>query len=254
MTNKKRKIVFITDCCDIAFNELCGTISNYIKNEDEIHIEPVASVEPFSIINGAFSLRLLAEIYPENTIFSIILNPCKIRPERIMGTTIKKNLTFVGANTGVFDWFLKDFGINELYEIKDEGFFPFGGKYVHAPTVAKIANKESFSKLGTPFDKNKLRKLPLEDGIIVHIDNFGLIKFIGKMENTDEGALFDVYLNEKKIGEFIYYKRMMAQDTGKWIIYPSSSLNLIEIGKVRSNGAKEINAKIGDKITFKKLT
>jgi len=254
MNNAKKKIVFITDCCDIAFNELCGTISSRLINEESIQIEPMAPVAPFSIINGSFSLRLLAEVYPEDTIFSVILNPCKVRPERIMGKTIKKNLTFVGANTGVFDWLLSDFGLRDVYEIKDEGFFPFGGKYVHAPTVAKIANGENFSALGNPFDRNKLRKLALEDGTIVHIDNFGLIKFIGKVEDVSEGTLFDVYLNKNKVGRFIYSKRMMAQDTGTWVLYPSSSLDLMEIGKVRGNGAKEINAKIGDRIELKKLT
>lgn len=109
----KRKIVFITDCVDIAYNELRGTVLNYLKN-DEVEIEPVAPVAPFSIINGNFVLRLMADSYPDGTIFSVILNPFKERPARLLGKTINKNFYFMGANTGVFTWFFKDFGISEL--------------------------------------------------------------------------------------------------------------------------------------------
>ena len=50
----KKRVVFITDCKDTAYNELRGVILDNIKNE-EIIIEPVVSVVPFSIINGNFA-------------------------------------------------------------------------------------------------------------------------------------------------------------------------------------------------------
>ena len=134
----KKRIVFITDCADVAYNELRGVILDNIKS-DEIIIEPVVSVAPFSIINGNFVLRLMAEAYPEGTIFSVILNPLKERLARLIGKTKKKGFYFMGANTGVFTWFFRDFDVEELYELNDPGFFAFGGKYVHAPAVAQIA-------------------------------------------------------------------------------------------------------------------
>ena len=119
----KKRIVIITDCVDVAYNELRGVILDNIKSE-EIVVEPVVPVIPFSIINGNFVLRLMADTYSEGTVFSIILNPSKKRPARLIGKTKKKNFYFMGANTGVFTWFFKDFGIDELYELKDPGFFP----------------------------------------------------------------------------------------------------------------------------------
>lgn len=41
----KKRIVFITDCTDVAYNELRGVVLDCIKN-DEIIIEPVVPVEP----------------------------------------------------------------------------------------------------------------------------------------------------------------------------------------------------------------
>ena len=247
----KKRIVFITDCADVAYNELRGVILDNIKS-DEIIIEPVVSVAPFSIINGNFVLRLMAEAYPEGTIFSVILNPLKERLARLIGKTKKKGFYFMGANTGVFTWFFRDFDVEELYELNDPGFFAFGGKYVHAPAVAQIAMGKPLKEMGQQFNTEKVIKIDTPIGTIVHIDNFGLIKFISKLTGLNEGDKLEINVN-KKILAAVYIKRMMSRETGEWVIYPGSSLGLLELGKVRENGAKELNVKVGDIITFKKI-
>lgn len=247
----KRRIVFITDCVDVAYNELRGVILDNIES-DEIIVEPVVPIYPFSIINGNFVLRLLADAYPEGTIFSVILNPSKKRPARLIGKTKKKNIYFIGANTGVFTWLFRDFGIDELYELNDPGFFPFGGKYVHAPAVAQIAMGKPLKSMGCLFDVKKVVKTNIPKGTIVHIDNFGLIKFVDKLDGLNEGDKLVVNVRGKTL-KAVYAKRMMGRKTGEWVIYSGSSLGLPELGKVRKNGAKELNVKIGDIITFKKV-
>lgn len=189
----KKRIVVITDCTDIAYNEIRGTILSNIKDEDNIIIEPVVSVKPFSIINGNFILRLMADVYPDGTIFSIILNPSQKRPERLIGKIKNKDIFFMGANTGVFTWIIRDFDIEELYELNDPGFIPFGGKYVHAPSVAKIASGTPLINMGKEFNVNNLVKLDVSTGTIVHIDNFGLIKFTGNLEGLHELENVDIY-------------------------------------------------------------
>ncbi|MDD3134431.1 MAG: SAM-dependent chlorinase/fluorinase [Synergistales bacterium] len=247
----KKRIVFITDCADVAYNELRGVILDNIKS-DKIIIEPVAPVAPFSIINGNFVLRLIAEAYPKGTVFSVILNPSKERPARLIGKTKKKGIYFMGANTGVFTWIFRDFGVEELYELNDPGFFPFGGKYVHAPAVAQIAMGKPLKEMGHQFNTEKVVKIDVPIGTIVHIDNFGLIKFVGELTGLNEGDKLEVNINGK-ILTAVYAKRMMSRETGEWVIYPGSSLGLPELGKVRENGAKELKIKIGDIITFKKI-
>ena len=251
----KRKIVFITDCSDIAYNELRGVTLRALAENAEgenIEIEPAVIVKPFSLINGSFILRLMAEVYPPETIFSVILNPMKDRPARIFGKTQKDNFIFLGANTGVFEWLLKDFGLDQLYELNDPGFVSFGGKYVHAPNVARLATGVPFGHLGKPFDAKKLLSLNLERGTIVHIDNFGLIKFIGPLPDAREGDRFKIEAGNK---DFIakYARRMMSEEAGEWVIYPGSSLGLPELGRVRQNGAMELNVDIGEKIFFEKI-
>ncbi len=251
----KRKIVFITDCIDVAYNELRGVVFsklNELNSNLEIEVEPVVPVIPFSIINTNFILRLMAEDYPEGTIFSVIVNPMQERPARLIGKTKIKNFYFLGANTGAFDWFLKDFGIEELYEMQDLGFLPFGGKYVHAPVAARIASGESLDSIGSKFNVNDLVSLNISQGTIVHIDNFGLIKFTGTLSEINEGDVVTIETNQK-VFKVTYTKRMMSKETGEWIIYPGSTLGLLEIGKVRENGALEINSKVGDILKIKSI-
>ena len=247
----KKRIVLITDCVDVAYNELRGVLLDNIKS-DETVIEPVVSVIPFSIVNGNFVLRLMAEAYPEGTIFSIVLNPSRERPARLIGKTKEKGIYFMGANTGVFTWLFKDFGIEELYELNDPGFFPFGGKYVHAPAVAEIVSGKPLKDMGRPFDSEKIVTIDIAEGAIVHIDNFGLMKFTGELTGLNEGDILEVHVNNQTL-RAVYAKRMMGRETGEWVIYPGSSFGLPELGKVRENGARELNAKIGDIVTFKKI-
>lgn len=246
----KNRLVFITDCTDIAYNELRGTVLG-VTNE-QVELEPVVPVHPFSIINGNFILRLMADAYPEGTVFSVILNPSQQRPARLIGRTKKKNFLFLGANTGVFTWFLRDFGLEELYELNDPGFVSFGGKYVHAPAAAKIATGTDLKSLGKKFDESKILELKIETGTIVHIDNFGLMKFVGDLENFNDGDKLIININDRSV-QGIFSKRMMSCNTGEWVIYPGSSLNLPELGKVREDGASELRAKLGDIIKFSKI-
>ncbi len=140
----------------------------------------------------------MAEVYPEGTIFSVILNPLKERPARLIGTTKTKKFYFLGANTGVFNWFLQDFGLDELYEINDYGFLPFGGKNVHAPSAVRAACGEPLNLIGNKFPKEKLVNLSIAEGTIVHIDNFGLIKFKGNLEGMKDGGYFRSHYRRKK--------------------------------------------------------
>lgn len=247
----KRRVVVLTDCVDVAWQEIRGSI--YSNSSDyDVQIEPVVPVDSYNIINANFLVKLMAEIYPEGTIICVIVNPLKERTERIVGKTDRKNIIFEGTNTGAFGWLVDDFGCTELYELFDPGFVPFGGKYVHAPAVGKAASGTDISKLGTPFPVEKLRKCQMLEGQVMHIDNFGNLKLYHKFSSNEmEGSKYKIKINDKEF-EMSYYKRMMARDTGELIIYPGSSFGYTEIGMVRGNFAKLYNIKVGDLVSIRK--
>ena len=251
----------VSDCTDVAFNEIRASILKELGDDwDKAIIEPLVPAKEFSLINGAFLVRLLSELYsPEETIFLVVLNPLTTISEykaRIYGETLN-GFRFVGANTGTLNWLIEDFGLKSLYELNAPGltgneFIPFGGKFVHAPLVAKIVKGITFESLGTKRNKEFLSKLKIEDGCVVSIDNFGIVKIKGKIE-IDEGKKYDIYVNGKRKFSATATYSMKDLADGSIVIYPGSSLNKMpEICKVRElDSAKSLNLNIGDIITWK---
>jgi S-adenosylmethionine hydrolase len=254
---KKRKLVIITDCVDVASNEIRANIQNFLK--EEIDIEPIVPVYPFSLINASFILRLLADVYGPRTIFYIVVNPIKGQPERIAGKTKKKDIYFIGRNTGVFSWLIQDFGCEELYEIREKSFVPFGGKFIYPKYISKIINNEFKDESFLSMAYSKLRRIQLKRGMVIHIDNFGLLKIYEKLNlfkdmGLKEGDKVDIIVKGQNKSKAVYRKRMMDENDGKLVIYPGSSLGgLPEIGRVRMTDApKKLKLKIGDIVEFKK--
>lgn len=252
---KTNQVVMITDCKDVAFNEMSWIIRQECQKlgVEDVNVELVG-VSEFSIINAAFLLRLMAEQCPSSTVFSLVINPQKNRSARIYGRT-KNGLLFFGANTGAFSWFLDELGVEELYEVHDPGFVSFGGKYVHAPNIAKLVAGVPFDNFGKQFSQDQLTKLDTLDGTVVHIDNFGLIKIKGDTPSYEEGAVFRVSVNGVYKLDATFSKRMMSRGDKEWILYAGSSLNgMPELGTVRYvDGYKEMGIKIGDIVTWEPL-
>lgn len=252
---KKNRVVLITDCKDVAFNEMNWIIRQECQKlgVEDVDVEMVG-ISEFSIINAAFLTRLMAEQCPPGTVFSLVINPQKNRSARVYGKT-KNGLLFFGANTGALSWFLDELGVEELYEVHDPGFVTFGGKYVHAPSVAKLVAGIPFDSFGKQFSLGKLTELDIPDGTIVHIDNFGLMKIKGPTLNYEEGEVFGVSVNGVYKLDAVFSKRMMSCGDKEWVLYAGSSLNgMPELGTVRyTDGYKEIGIKIGDIITWEPL-
>lgn len=248
----KKNVVVITDCKDVAFNEMRRIVINECSElgVDEVEVELV-SVAEFSLVNAAFLTRLMADYYTEDTVFSIVINPQKHRSPRIYGQ-LNNGIKFFGANTGALSWVLNDFGYKSLYEVHDPGFISFGGKYVHAPNVAKLVAGVPMDSFGKLFAKEALATLDIDSGTIVHIDNFGLLKIMGETPKFEEGQKFKISINGEERFEAKFSNRMMTQDDRDWVLYAGSSLHsLPELGTVRyAEGYKEFGIKIGDKVTW----
>jgi S-adenosylmethionine hydrolase len=249
---RNKAVVVVTDCKDVAFNEMRRIVINECTKlgVEDVEVELV-SVTEFSVINAAFLTRLMADYYPEDTVFSIVINPQKHRSARIYGET-KNRIKFFGANTGALSWLLNDFGYKSLYEVHDPGFIPFGGKYVHAPNVAKLVAGEPMNSFGKLFSDTELATLDISAGTVVHIDNFGLLKIMGETPKFEEGQKFKVSINGEERFEAKFSNRMMTQEDKDWILYAGSSLHsLPELGTVRyAEGYKEFGIQIGDKVAW----
>lgn len=106
--------------------------------------------------------------------------------------------------------------------------------------------------LAPHFPPHLIKDVDRSDGTILHIDNFGNVKFVGEID-AQNGDRFTLSIGSNKY-HAIYWERMMERNDGELIIYPGSSFRLPEIGIVRGNAAKELHISWTDKITFTKHT
>ena len=255
---KRKNLVVFTDCSDVAFSEIYGSLKVLFQSSGiSCDIEPMVKVENFSIINAAFLIRLMADIYSDNTVFLVIVNATRDNPLRIFGET-KNGIVFIGNNSGYFSLLLKNFGIKKLYLTKnnrDVDNRSFGGRNVQVPTAAKLLAGVSYDVLGDELDPCVLKELDLPEGTVVHIDNFGLVKILKICSNDIRtSSSVDVYVNGKYAVSAKFSKKMKTCNDGEWILFEGSSLTppLLELANVRNeNSAAALGVKIGDVITFK---
>jgi len=252
----KKKLVLLSDCTDVAVNEIRMSIYEGLK--EDIQIEPAINIIPFSLINCSFLLRLVSEIAEPNTIFYIVVNPIKGQPPRIIGKTIEKGFVFVGRDSGVFGWLVERYGCAELYHINNNKFVPFGGKKIYPNVISQYINGIPIKDLGTLVDSNTLNKLEINEGTVLHIDNFGLVKIMydeGVLKALDikNGDFVNVSVNGNFAIKALYSERMMSENDGVFTVCVGSSLNgLLELGCVRGNICHKINVKVGDHIGLEK--
>ena len=241
------RVVVVSDCTDVAFAEMRGAMLTH--GAGDYSIEPLVPSAAFSLENSSFVTRLMVDAYPPGTVICVVVNAIAERTERIVGRLREKDIVFEGTNTGQFGWILEDFGLKECYELHDPGFLPFGGKYVHAPAVGRIAAGTRLDTHGTPFDPTRIRSWLPSQGDLVHVDNFGNGKFRWSTEGWEFGDEIEVRVGGQSLTA-VYWQRMMARDTGEWVVYPGSSLNLREVGEVRGYGLHQFGVGAGDTIAL----
>ncbi len=252
----KKYLVNITDCTDIAASELYAVLVREVEKMPDVIVPPITPISPeFSVINANFAVRLMADSYPENSVLMTTINAEKTRPMNVVGRTKERNIIFIGRNMGSFDWLTRDFGCAELYDLTKYnlgGFVSFAGKYVTAKVAAAAALGTPLSELGEAIDPNGIVRLNLKPGTIVHIDNFGMMKFTGDIGVASPGDRYEVVVNGIKI-DAVYEPRMMSLGTGAWALFPGSSFGLFELGQARDLGARKLGIRVGDVISWKKI-
>lgn len=262
----KKRILIITDCSDLAANELHAVLALSLEKigANDIVIEPVVTVPEFSVLNASFVARLLAESYnPKNlTILSVVntLDTSNSKRARIAGR-LKNGLQFVSGNTGVFSWLISDFGLDELYEtdqtgLKGDKFISFGGKYIHAPIAARLAANGDLDAVKVDdFPEKNLIKLSYDKGVVLHIDNFGVVKIFNTSKDLrpKPNEVFVLLVNDEDKGNIVFCTSMKELSDGTLAVYEGSSLGLLEIGYVRCTGtAQKLGIKVGDTIALRR--
>ena len=276
MNYKMKHIVLITDCKDVASEQIKGRLSKLLGEKDIDYKVYNAFTPPFQITNGMFLTKLLFDEVPngKDTLYLAILNPLKEKPKRIFGR-LENGSYFVGADTGIFSLIFKESNIQEVFETKNLGHYPFGGLHVHSVAAAKLLIGGTFEKVGDKLKSENIKTYEPKKGEVVHIDNFGLSKIWLRESDLkleeDTPIKIKIFNSNKQLkSEFkaVYSNRMMNYENNQIIVYPGSSLleqklkekneeyrksGLIEIGLVRNpNSSEFLKLNLGDLIEIMK--
>ncbi len=281
-TRRTKTIQIVTDISDQSWNEMYAImrgISNAMS-EPSVEIAPVTPVSELSIIHGAFLKRLMAKSYLSPAVIFTNVAPHQTFKSDIIAKIKGKDLILMGSNNGIFDWIARDFEFDYLAEITTKKPFVINGQIIYLPgenvpqdydtrfseetmhrtfgahviygaIAVGLALGVDYKKFGEDRNNDFIVPLDISDGEIVHIDNYGNLKIYGKLDFNDG---FKIKLS--KNGQFLTNAeyvtgRMMSSQTGTFVVYPSTSLpNMIDIALVRGNAAKQLNLRIGDKLTY----
>jgi len=272
-----KNVVLITDCTDVAAEQVKARLNKILSEKNiglRIHF---VFTPPFEIINGMFLANLLSEEISngENTLYLAILNPLKKKPKRIFGQ-FKNNSWYVGADTGIFSLLFKDFGIKDVWKMKNIYHYPFGGLHVHAIVAARLLRGDKKKDIGIKIPIKDVKIIKPEKGEVIHLDNFGIIKIWDRAYkyNLKENSEINIKIinkngKTKKVIKGIYTERMMSLSDRTITVYPGSSLldnsknkieeeyrksGLLELGIVRNtNSAKALGISIGDIIKISRI-
>jgi len=246
----------ISDCTDVAFVEMRRSIQRGYAAAGGIgsvlsSIEPLVGCTPFSVTHASFLLRLLADAAGPHDVIMVIVNPIAERTQRLLART-SSGVIVEGTNTGALGWTLRELGCDACIELHDPGFLPFGGKEVHAPSVGALLAGRSLEQLGTDFPVERVRGSRPRIGEVLHIDNFGNLKICAtpmEIPGFEEGHEITIKLSDGTAANARCHRRMMDLEDGCLVVYPGSSLGLLEIGRVRTAGPA-LPVHLGDIVSF----
>lgn len=200
------------------------------------------SVVPFSSLNCAFHVRLMADALSSDAVIMASADPRApgIPREPIVIYFDQPNMYLICPNIGVSTLMLERYtptkAIRLTYDEWESSIF--NGRDIYAPTAGRILSGALLEDLGEQFPLSSLYHLEINHGTVLHIDNYGNVKLYAydDLTNVDyvivNGNQFSVVSNFKlRSGETVPEGELVATN--------GSSFGLVEIqAKADGIGAK----------------
>lgn len=244
-----------------------------LKINNDIRIIDLSNhVTPYSVIEASYILRNTYKLFPEGTVFIIVVDPGVGGFREILAFKTKSNYYFIGPNNGIFsDTFTNN--ITECIEILNDEFFQkpisntFHGRDIMAPVGAHLLSGIPLNRFGPNFNLNNLKEIPLIydidnkkktiNCVIQYIDSFGNattnIPIINnKIQNSEFLLSEDTKINviirgDKYEGLFTSH---FSSVPIKSIIFLVGSTGFLEISLNQGNASKQLGFNIGAIITI----
>lgn len=229
------------------------------------------NITPFSIIEASYIIRSIYKLFPENTVFIIVVDPGVGGKREILAIKSKSKHVFIGPNNGIFYNILKEKDIIECMHVKNPRYFhqplsnTFHGRDIMAPVGAHLTNLIPLKEFGSRFDFKKIKELEIpfeantEDreiiAIIQYIDSFGNAVTSIPIRNDfikgteliiKQDSLVKLMINDKSHqGKYVSHFGSEPKNT---LVFLTGSTGFLEISKNQANAALDLGLKVGDLI------
>lgn len=248
-----------------------------LKINPNVNIVDIShSITPFSIIEASYILKTTYKLFPEQTVFIIVVDPGVGSKREILIIKTISNFYFIGPNNGIFFYLFESSKIKECINIQNEEYFnkpvsfTFHGRDIMAPVGAHLTKDRGsdLRKFGPNFNIKKLKKIPslyeidLENKLIKsaiqYIDSFGnAITTIPMMKNKikdsqltlQSGSKISLVI-KKKIYQGIYTSHYSGVDADS-ILFLTGSTDFLEISINQGNASERLGLKVEDNILLK---
>ena len=192
---------------------------------------------PGDLFGASYALTYYFDIYPENTVHVVVVDPGVGSARRAMAARVDGRF-LVGPDNGVFSEMIgAGAEVRELV-IPQWSSHTFHGRDVFAPAAAQLACGFPFDQIGPPIvDCVKLELPPFsrERGQIIYIDHFGNL-----ITNVSEAP------RSVRIGEHdVELKRTYADVEPRALLALMNSRGLLEIAVRDGNAAEQLRVRRG---------
>lgn len=234
--------------CEIAALRFAPTDTRFIS----------ISVEPFSSLNCAFHVRLLAESLPDNSVIMASADPRTpgIPREPLVIGFVESNLHLVCPNNGIATLLLEKLtpraAVLLAFDNWDESLW--NGRDLYAPVAGRISAGVDPISLGESFPVDSIHKLNIAHGTVLHIDNYGNVKIFAYDDLTGK---CQVKVNGRSIRVASNFRLDTGQTVpeGELIATHGTSFGLVQL-MVKSDGNSVVGAsdllgvKVGEVVDF----
>ncbi len=215
-------------------------------NKEAKIIDITHNVKSYNIMEGAFLLREACSRFPAGSIHVGVIDP-GVGTSRAGLIIETEKFYFIGPDNGLFSLAIRGQKIKKIIQIDtskfEEASPTFQGRDIFAPIAAYISLGERIENFGRR--TKKIEELKLKENSIIYIDKFGnIITTIQKA--FPPGKKITIFYKSRKI-RAKFAKTFAQAKRGEFIVLKGSS-GYLEIDKNKDSAARDLGAKIGEKI------
>jgi len=248
-------IISCGDWTDVAQAEVEIAALKYAPEDTRFISVPVT---PFSAVNCAFNVRLIAEAITSDAVIiaSADLRAPGVPREPIAIQLNHHNLFLICPNIGIASLLMGKYKpvAAVLLNYDDWAISVFNGRDIYAPAAGKISSGCPMEELGKEFPLSSIYSLPLERGTVLHVDNYGNVKLYISDDLSEEVYVI-VNGQELQVARNYRFKSGELVPAGELVATNGSSFGLVEL-QVKAEHAGAIGASetlglnVGDVVKF----